>query len=202
MTLRHLFAGAALAAGVLGAAAANAGTKVIGTEGSDGFIGSLFADVFADTSYQVASDGEVAFHPFGATFDTSDGLDFSLVPFVWDQAADSSWTNIGHQTWVLPASTAACGAENEPVCEPVGHFISPTPWTPDAIGTWLILEGPGGALSDRIVTFNSPLGAELKFYSDPFAVPEPATWAIMLTGLAGMGAVLRARRKAAGAVTA
>jgi hypothetical protein len=201
MTLRHLLAGAALAAGLFGAAAANAAT-VIGDEGDAGFIGSLFGPVFADQSYQVASDGEVAFHPFGATFDVSDGLDFSLVNFVWDQAADSIWTNIGHQTWVLPATTS-CGAENEPSCEPVGHFISPTPWVTAALGTWDILEGPNGGLSDRIVTFNSAQGAELLFFSDPIGgVPEPAAWAMMLTGFFGMGAVLRGRRKAAGAVPA
>jgi len=201
MTLRHLLAGAALAAGVLGAAVAANASVVIGTEGPDGFIGSLFP-ASPEFNYKVASDAEVPFHPFGATFDVSDGLDFSLVDHVWEQAADSTWTNIGHQTWVLPASTDPCGAENEPVCEPVGHFISPDPWSAGFIGTWLILEGPNGALSDRIVTFNTERGAEVKFYSDPFAVPEPATWAIMLTGFAGMGAVLRSRRKAAAAVTA
>ncbi len=197
--MRYLFAGAALAAGVLGAAAANAGV-IIGSEDDVGFIGSLFGPAL-DFGYEVASDAEAPFHPFGVTFDVSDGLDFSKVPHVWTQAADSTWTNIGLQTWVLPASTVPCGAENEPVCEPVGHFVSPDPWNAGFIGTWYILEGSDRSISDRIVTFNSPLGAELKFYSDPFAVPEPAGWALMLVGFAGLGAALRSRRKALGAAT-
>lgn len=195
MTLKHLLAGAAFAVALAGAAAANAGGTVIGSEGSGGFTGSLLGSVFPGTNYMVASDGEVVFRPFGATFDTSDGLDFSGVPFVWNQSKDSVWTNIGHQTWVLPASTP-CGSENEPKCEPVGHFWSPSSWTPLAIGTWKILESPGGGVSDVIVTYNSKRGAEARFFSDPIGgIPEPTTWAMLLLGFFGMGAVLRGRRK-------
>lgn len=196
MTLRHLLASAAFAAGLAGAVAANAGSTIIGSESSDGFIGNLLESAFPGTHYMIASDGEVPFHPFGATFDVSDGLDFSAVPFVWTQAVDSTWTPLGSQTWVLPASLGPCGAENEPVCEPTGHFLSPSLWVPAAIGTWVILESPGGPVSDVIKTFNSDLGAELLFYSDPsLPVPEPASWALMLVGFFGMGAVLRGQRR-------
>ena len=96
---------------------------------------------------------------------------------------------MGGQTWVLPASTD-CGSENEPQCEPVGHFISPDPWVGSAIGTWVILEGPQGGISDVIKTFNNADGqAELLFYSDPTlsSIPEPSTWAMMVIGFAGLG---------------
>jgi hypothetical protein len=193
MTLKYLLAGAALAATMGLASTANA--VVIGTESdSSGFIGSLFGSVFPDvTTYQVASDGESPFLPFGATFDTSDGLDFANVGHTWTQAEDSHWTSLGSQTWVLPASTS-CGSENEPHCELVGHFVSPDSWTAKAVGTWYILNSEGG-VSDKIVTFNTDGGANVKFYSDP-GVPEPATWAMMLIGFFGMGAVVRGRRHA------
>ncbi|WP_309606127.1 PEP-CTERM sorting domain-containing protein [Phenylobacterium sp.] len=196
MTFKYLLAGAAMAAGLAGAVAANA-SVVVGTEDAvKGFTGNFLESVFPGTKYLVASDGEVVFRPFGATFDVSDGLDFSGVPFVWDQAADSHWTALtAKQTWVLPATTT-CGSENEPKCEFVGHFISPSAWNPSAIGTWLILN-PAGKVSDKIVTFNSAVGAELKFYSDPFSVPEASTWTLMLMGFGGLGAVLRRRRETA-----
>lgn len=193
MTMKYLLAGAAMAVGLAGAAATNAST-VIGREGTNGFTGNFLESVFPGTHYLVASDGEVTFRPFGSPFDVSDGLDFSDVPFVWNQAADSHWTALtAKQTWVVPAVTT-CGSENSNKCEFVGHFISPSAWAPGAIGTWLILN-PVGRVSDKIVTFNSAVGAELKFYSDPFTVPEASTWTLMLMGFGGLGAVLRRRRE-------
>lgn len=192
MTLKYLLASAAFAVSLVGAAAASAGTTVIGDEGSGNFVGSLLESAFPGTLYIVASDGESAFDPFHAGYDTSDGLNFSGVGFVWDQAADSHWTALGSQTWVLPASTP-CGVENEPHCEPVGHFISPSAWSPGAIGTWLILESAGGPISDIIVTYNSAFGAELKFYSDP--IPEPSIWAMAMVGFFTVGATIRRRKE-------
>ena len=199
MTLKHLLAGAAFAVGLAGAAAAYAGTTVIGTEDNvNGFVGN-FLTTFPGTSYIVASDGESSFDPFGAGYDTSDGLNFSAVGFVWTQAADSSWNSLGSQTWVLPAVIPGCGSENGTTCEPVGHFVSPSAWNPLAIGTWDIMEADG-TLSDIIITSNNADGtADLKFYSDPsLSVPEPASWALMLVGFGSLGAMLRSnRRKAA-----
>jgi hypothetical protein len=197
MTLKHLLAGAAFAATLVGFTAANAFTN-LGTETGTGFVGNLLASSFPGTFYLVASDGESSFDPFGAGFDTSDGLNFSGVGFTWIQAADSSWTSLGNQTWVLPASIPGCGSENEPTCEPVGHFTSTSFWSPGAIGTFVIYDS-GGGISDVIRTFNGANGAELLFSSDPslLPVPEPATWALMLVGLGGIGAAMRFRRRAA-----
>jgi hypothetical protein len=201
MSMKHLLASAALVAGLAGATAALADT-VIGTEdASNGFTGNLFESVAPGAGYLVASDGEAPFHPFGVTFDVSDGLNFSSVGFTWTQAADSFWTNIGTQTWVLPADLTSfgCGVENGTTCEPVGHFVSPSAWTPIALGTWDILDAEGG-ISDVIVTTNTAAGADLKFYSDPTfpgGVPEPATWAMMLLGFGGLGVMLRRKHVAA-----
>jgi opacity protein-like surface antigen len=194
MRFKYLLACGALATGLAAAAAAAASAdNVIGTEDSTtGFVGNFLESAFPGTQSIVASDGEASFDPFGAGYDTSDGLNFSAVGFTWTQAADSTWNDLGNQTWVLPAVIPGCGAENSTTCEPVGHFISSATWSPGAIGTWLIYESDG-SLSDRIVTFNTVNGAELKFYSDP-SIPEPATWAILLLGVFGVGGALRIRR--------
>jgi hypothetical protein len=199
-----LVASAALIAGlVAGGAPANAFT-VIGTETStSGFVGSLFP---GGSPYTVASDGEAPFDPFGAGFDTSDGLNFSAVGFVWNQAAGSIWTPLGNQTWVLPADLTGigCGAENETHCEPVGHFISPAGWTAGSIGTWVIADWAGDTdfvgrpgWSDVITTWNDANGnANLTFASD--SIPEASTWAMLLVGFAGLGfAGYRAKAKLA-----
>jgi hypothetical protein len=197
MTFKHLLAASAVAAFMIAGTAAKADT-VIGQESdADGFVGNLLPD-FPGAGYLVASDGEASFHPFGATFDVSDGIDLSGTNNPWTQAADSFWTAIGAQTWVLPANLTAfgCGVENEPSCEPVGHFIDPGfYWTIQVPHTWVILDS-AGAVSDKIVTYNDANGvANIKFYSDPsLGVPEPATWAMMLVGFFGLGAMVRARR--------
>jgi hypothetical protein len=203
MTRTLLLAGAALAACVAVAMSARADT-VIGVEDPvSGFVGNLFGPLALDQGYIVASDGEAAFDPSGSGFDISDGLDFDAVGHVWTQASDSGWTFVEGQTWAV-LSVTSCGSENEPDCEPVGHFRSPDPWQTDQVGTWLILENPNGDLSDRIVTYNTDFGAELKFYSDPSlgvpeqtgGVPEPSAWALAITGFFGLGVLARDRRRA------
>jgi hypothetical protein len=188
------------------ATSASATTTVIGTEDSltansvNGFVGDLFND---NSPYIVASDGESPFDPFGFGSNTSDGLNFSNVVDVWNQAPGSVWTNIGFQTWVLPADLTpfGCGTENEPTCEPVGHFISPSdPWQPQAIGTWDILDA-NGSLSDQIITFNSDGNANLLFFSDPnLTTPLPAALPLFAAGLGGLGLLGWRRKRKAQAV--
>ncbi|HXQ17939.1 MAG TPA: PEP-CTERM sorting domain-containing protein [Caulobacteraceae bacterium] len=205
MTLKHLLAGAAVAASLVSFAAARAAAPIIlGTEDpTNGFTGNLFASSFPNAQYLVASDGETAFEPFGATFDVSDGLNFGSVGFTWNQAADSTWTSLGNQTWVLPAANIpGCGSENEPTCEPVGHFISPSAWNPTLLGTYEILEA-GGGVSDIIILSNTAAGADVRFFSDPITgVPEPATWALTLVGIGGLGLAMRVARSNKVAVAA
>jgi hypothetical protein len=197
MTLKHLLAGAALAASLVGATAAKA-QLVLGTEDPvAGFDGPVFPFVTLD--FVVASDGETPFDPFHVGYDTSDAINFDVAninSIVWTQAADSHWTFLGGQAWVLPANLGPCGSENEPACEPVGHFVDPFGvfWDPHFVGTYLILE-PNGAVSDRIVLFNGAHSGELFFYSDAAGVPEPAAWALALTGFGLIGAGARAMRR-------
>lgn len=187
-------AGALAGALMMAGGPSHATTTVLGVEDPvNGFVGDL---VSPGSGYTVASDGEASFDPFGAGFDVSDGLNFSTIGAQWLQAPGSIWTSIGFQTWVLPADLTGigCGKENATTCEPVGHFISNLPWSSGVIGTWLILEGPSGPISDEIVLFNKRGQANLLFYSDPsLPAPEPATIAVLGVGLLGL-AVIRRRR--------
>src|ERR1700730_7156259 len=66
----------------------------------------------------VASDGENPFDPFGAGYDTTDGIDFTNYTsgFIYDGPA--GWVQIAGGQWVLPSNLVAigCGAENETTC--------------------------------------------------------------------------------------
>ncbi len=90
MTFKNLLAGVAIAASLVGVSAAKASTIVGSEDAALGFTGNFLEKAFPATRYMVGSDGENAFHPFGATFDVSDALDFSGVDFIWTQAADSN----------------------------------------------------------------------------------------------------------------
>jgi hypothetical protein len=65
------------------------------------------------------------------------------------------------------------------------------------------LDTPFSPMGDIAGTFNitetDPMSGALESANASFALPEPATWAMMLMGFAGLGAALRGRR---GAITA
>ena len=182
---KSVFAAAAIAAML---ASAPARAVVIGTEDPNaGFVGDLFPGF---PGYTVASDGEAAFDPFTVGFDVSDGIRLNN-GFGWFQAGDSVWTQTDAVTWVIPAANPGpnCGPENGNTCEMVGHFISPTPWNPNFVGTWEILQADG-SISDVITTFNTGHGAEIIFQS----IPEPSEWALMAMGLAVIGLTMKRRQ--------
>jgi hypothetical protein len=67
---------------------------------------------------------------------------------------------------------------------------------PASLDTPFKPHGPGGGT----FTFSAPSGLEEA--SANFSIPEPATWAMMLMGLGGIGAMLRDRRRIAAAAAA
>jgi PEP-CTERM motif len=217
------FVSAAVAVGVVASLAGTApamaqfGPGVNYTEGVDGTViqgGSVVTIPTSNPTLYLASDGEVAFDPFGSGHDTSDGIalnsGWSPDPAFAAAFANGFWTQItasapglpwdGNQfTWVLPASTP-CGNENEPRCEPVAKWdFSGGGWlpgTPQFVKLW----EPDGALSDVILLANNGPGgsATITFSSDPSLIPEPSTWAMLLLGFVGLGFVgYRTSRKAA-----
>lgn len=163
---------------------------VVGTESAGGgFHGDLFA-AFPGQGYTVASDGEATFDPYGAGYDTSDGISFST-NFTWNLVSGAGWVGLPNNTWVLPANLTGigCGAENEPICEPKGLWTAPNAtWISSVLGTYVILNSQGG-VSDVINIFNQGNQAFASFQSDP--VPEPGTLILLGSGLLALASRFR-----------
>ena len=164
-----------------------------------GFVGPIPTSAPAIT---VASDGEAPFDPFGAGFDTSDGIELNAGwtpdPAYAAAFAAGNWTQLpGTSTWVLPACIAGI-CENGPVPELIAKwdFLGGA-WAPGTLG--LLLYDSDGSFSDQITVANDgPNGtATITFKSDG-AVPEPSAWVMMLSGIGAIGASLRMARRKAG----
>src|SRR5262249_48695555 len=165
-------------------------TTVTFTEGTNGIVQAV-------NGATVASDGEVSFRPFGVTFDTTDGIILPALATPWTKSALSTgWTNVGGNTWVLPAVN-----ENEPTSESVGIWTNPTPLAAANLGLVTLNQSNGITLSDLINFTNTASGAMITFSSDPTLiaiVPVPAALPLFATGLGALGLFgWRRKRKAA-----
>ena len=193
---------AALAAGSSASAQQAFGIKYVTEDSAAGYVGVIPTSSPAVT---VASDGESAFDPFGAGFDTSDGIQLNSSwapdPAFASAFGPNGWQQLpGTFTWVLPACNGGV-CENGNVSEPVGKwdFLPGSGWQPGTKSVYM-LEG-AGVLSDTVIVANdgvNGVGATITFNSN--AVPEPATWAMMLVGFAGIGYAARRRLRAAAAI--
>jgi hypothetical protein len=196
----------ALACGLtLGASQAQAKFGVAKfNEGANGFTGAIPTSA---PPIMVGSDGEVPFDPFGFGADTSDGIQLNgdWAPMPGFQHAFKVWKNIpGTSTWVVPACSGGV-CENGAVVEPAAkwYFKPGSGWNPGTLS--MAIFDVNGVLSDFVKVANDGPGgaATITFWSDSGAagkvgpVPEPATWAMMLVGFGGLGALMRRSRKAA-----
>lgn len=192
---------AAMATGASTPALAFSTQTVYETDGG-GYYGAIPGSIPA---LFVGSDGESSFDPFGAGFDTSDGivLNSSWAPDPAYAAAfgKDGWVQLpGTSTWVLPACNST-GCENANIYEPIGKwdFTPGGVWNTDADMNVRILESDG-SFSDLVTIANDGPNGEATITFQSGGVPEPATWATMLLGFAGIGYVARRRPRAAAAV--
>jgi hypothetical protein len=118
----------------------------------------------------------------------------------------------------------ACDAQGQSLCSDVGNFkvtftatwlnpafgpsgteifsvFSPTTNASGGFVGWEGLDPNGFSESTYDDHVSTPTGVLANIYVGAPGVPEPATWAMMMIGFAGLGAAMRSRRKP-GAVTA
>lgn len=148
----------------------------------------------SDPAIKIGSDGESPFDPFGYGQDTSDGI---VLNTNWTQIAGfNSWVNIGNDTYVIPACVSGV-CENGPVPEEIGVWVfANTSWadfTPAAVNMW-----EGRELSDVVSVWNANGNAYISFNS--ITAPEPATWALIAIGFAGLGFASRRKMRSQPAV--
>ena len=200
--MKTTLAAALLATTALLAQAPAQAATVVGVEDpATGFVGSL--SPFFSEYLQVASDGELAFRPFGILEDVSDAIFFGpMNEDAWVQAPGSTWTSNGNGVWYLPASNPGPGcppenATDTSTCfEAVGHWISTIgPWIGPLVGDYVILSADG-TYGDIIRLYNTNDIANVSFASDPIRLPEPASLALLAAGIAGLGWQRRQRRDA------
>jgi hypothetical protein len=170
------------------ASATPVGPAVLCTE--DSVTGCVQQLPVTGTTITVASDGEAPFDPFGAGYDTSDGVQLDgnwTAVGGWTKV----WQNIGNNTWVLPACVDG-SCENGEVREPRATWVATGSFSTDFF-QWSILEAGGKQVSDLVTIGNNAQGAYISFASN---VPEPAAWATMILGLGALGFIARRRPRA------
>ena len=132
----------------------------------------------------VASNGSAFFDPFGAGFDTQNGVRFPTDS--WELVAGPGWQKIAPGVWVLPAA----------VVPAVGEWVFPNgTWNSSTPTPQIIREPNGVDVSDVIDVFNSRDSAHLRFTPQVANVPEPSSIALLAGGLVPLAVMVRRRRK-------
>ena len=195
--IRHALIGAAvLAAGwTLGAAMPAAAFGVLTvTEGPDGWVGDIPT---SSPGITVGFDGERSFDPFGAGYDTSDGIvlnaNWAPDPAYAKSFAKGLWTQLpGTFTWVLPSCNRS-GCENANIYEPRAkwYYVPGDGWNDGTLSIRAL--DADGSFSDfvRVANDGPTGGATILFQS---GVPEPASWALLLIGFGAVGYTARRAR--------
>jgi hypothetical protein len=169
---------------------------------SPGYTGFVLDNIpTAAPPIKLASDLEVSFDPFGAGYDTSDGIQFyaaglwtpytALTPLGF---SPGFWTLLPDgKTWVLPAVTPA-GIENEPAFEPAAAWYFNNGQWQDGTPAFVKFLEPNGSFSDLITLSNNGPGgaAMILFQSDP--VPIPPAILLFGSGLLGLAGLRRFRK--------
>ena len=146
----------------------------------------------------VGSDGESSFDPFGAGYDTTDGIvlnsNWAPDPAYAKSFGPGLWTQLpGTFTWVLPACNKT-GCENANISEPRGkwYFVPGGGWNPGTLSIKML--DADGHFSDFVgIANDGPGGSATIFFQS--GTPEPGTWAMLIAGFGLVGAAAR-RRKA------
>jgi hypothetical protein len=193
-----LLAGGAIAAAGTSATAQTFPVQTVIEDSTNGWVGAIPGSAPA---LMVASDGESHFDPFGAGFDTSDGIqlnsDWGPDPAFAAAFKTGFWTQLpGTFTWVLPACNSS-GCENSNIVEPIARwdFLPGGFWGQPGDASLRILESDR-SFSDKVTIANNGPGGEATVTFQSGGVPEPAMWALMLSGFGLAGAALRRRTRA------
>ena len=196
----RILAGALSALVLAGSAQAQSAfsTTVVVEDPVAGFVGPIPT---SQPPIMVASDGESPFQPFGLTFDVSDAImlnaDWAPDPGYASAFGVNGWQQVPETyIWYLIACPIVGVCENGDVVEPIGKWYF-TPGSGWAAGTQnLLITDSEGEFSDFVgVANDGPNGAATITFQSGGAVPEPATWAMMLLGFGGIGFAMRRRNQ-------
>jgi hypothetical protein len=178
MSLRHVLIGAAFVA--LQASAASAATldwSYTGPGISGG--GTLTATTTDDITYFVSAVSGTANGQTIAGISAYDGPDQKVFP-----VSPTQVTTFGF------SFSVGDGTQSYNLYEDDGLF---DPSSPFFCGAEYCLLGPGDTVTGGA---GDPVAALDSFTVSIASVPEPATWAMMLVGFGGLGAAMRASRRA------
>ena len=156
----------------------------------------------------------------GATASQATSIDFLVMPGSVPGATPGTVTNfIGTGTFAGQSCSGSCGSINDIASLVVGASATPFFTLTDgvifslsnitsidrSVSNVLVFQGTGsfgGTLGGDTINpslgsfvFTTQGGSLTTFSATAVAVPEPATWALMLLGFAGIGVTLRRRRR-------